>query len=157
MILEFTPLPALRAVLPSRGDPRQTQMTIIPYNRKFKERARKLRKRGTLGEVLLWNELKRAKLRGIKFMRQKSIDNYIVDFFCKELMLAIEIDGEIHALHVSEDKYRQERLEIMGIKFLRFTEKEVRGSMGSVLERIKRTLLSCGRPLRGEPAKPGGV
>lgn len=54
---------------------------IIPYNPKLKEVARKLRKSGTLSEVLLWTYLKKKKMRGYDFDRQKPIDNYIVDFF----------------------------------------------------------------------------
>ena len=69
---------------------------IIPYNKNLKVLARKLRKEMTFGEVLLWNELKGDKLWGFDFDRQRCIDNYIVDFYCKDLMLAIEIDGMSH-------------------------------------------------------------
>ena len=68
----------------------------IPYNSKLKQLARKLRKDMTYGEVLLWNELKEDKLLGFDFNRQCCLDEYIVDFYCKELMLAIEIDGQAH-------------------------------------------------------------
>ncbi|MDB5138696.1 MAG: hypothetical protein JWR12_612 [Mucilaginibacter sp.] len=71
---------------------------IIPYNPKLKALARKLRKDMTYGEVLLWNELKEDKLWGFDFDRQRCIDNYIVDFYCKDLMLAIEIDGMSHIM-----------------------------------------------------------
>jgi len=57
---------------------------IIPYNPHLKKFARKLRKDMTFGEVLLWNELKEDKLWGFDFDRQRCIDNYIVDFYCKE-------------------------------------------------------------------------
>jgi very-short-patch-repair endonuclease len=117
-------------------------MPIIPYNRNFKKRASDLRKQGTLGEALLWNELKQSKMFGYKFMRQKPIDNYIVDFFCKKLMLAIEIDGNSHDTKMDLDKYRQERLEIMGIRFLRFTEQEVRKNMDAVIREIKKRVES---------------
>ncbi|MES2059822.1 MAG: DUF559 domain-containing protein [Patescibacteria group bacterium] len=116
-------------------------MSIIPYNRKFKERAAELRKNGTLGEALLWNELKGSKL-GVKFMRQKPVENYIVDFFCKKLMLVIEIDGSSHDSKIDLDKYRQEKLEIMGITFLRFTERDVRKNMAGVLKEIESKIKS---------------
>ena len=69
---------------------------IIPYNPKLKKLARKLRNKSTKSEVLLWNYLKGRQIKGFDFHRQKPIGNYIVDFYCSELLLAIEIDGESH-------------------------------------------------------------
>ncbi len=69
---------------------------IIPYNPKLKELARKLRQRMTFSEVKLWNELKNEKMMCYDFDRQHSVWNYIVDFYCKDLFLAIEIDGITH-------------------------------------------------------------
>jgi len=65
----------------------------IYYNPKLKERARELRNNSTLSEVILWKQLKSRQMHGYQFMRQKPIDNYIVDFFCSKLNLIIEIDG----------------------------------------------------------------
>lgn len=76
---------------------------IIPYNPKLKLLARGLRNNSTLAEVLLWNQIKSKKLHGYQFLRQKPLDKYIVDFFCYELMLAIEIDGESHINKIEED------------------------------------------------------
>ncbi len=112
---------------------------IIPYNPKLKQLARKLRKDMTYGEVLLWNELKNDKFLGLDFDRQRCIDEYIVDFFCKDLMLAIEVDGVYHTweeTHVNDLK-RQNRLESLGVTFVRFTEAEVRGDMPNVLRCIE--------------------
>ena len=69
---------------------------IILYNQDLKKLAGQLRKNMTLSEVLLWNELKQKKMLGYDFDRQRPIDNFIVDFYCKELQLAIEIDGDTH-------------------------------------------------------------
>ena len=69
---------------------------IIPYKPHLKELARKLRKESTLTEIMLWQQFKGKKLRGFDFDRQKPIDNFIVDYYCKDLRLAIEIDGESH-------------------------------------------------------------
>lgn len=69
---------------------------IIPYNPKLKEFARKLRNESTFTEIMVWNYLKKKQMRGYDFDRQRPIDNYIVDFYCKNLQLAIEIDGESH-------------------------------------------------------------
>jgi len=69
---------------------------ILPYNPKLKPLAKALRKNMTLAEVLLWNKLKQKQMLKYDFDRQRPIDNYIVDFYCKDLMLAIEIDGSSH-------------------------------------------------------------
>ncbi len=110
---------------------------IIPYNPKLKLLARELRNRGTLAEVLLWNKLKGRKMGGYQFLRQKPLDKYIVDFFCYELMLAIEIDGISHREKREEDRHRQKRLESFGIRFIRITESEVKKDMLGVLKRIE--------------------
>ncbi|MGC9385069.1 MAG: endonuclease domain-containing protein [Kosmotogaceae bacterium] len=108
----------------------------LPYNSKLKKLARELRNNSTLAEVLLWNELKHRKLKGYRFTRQKPIGNYIVDFFCKELFLAIEIDGSTHNDKGEEDFRRQEELEKLGIKFLRFNDKDVKNNMSDVIQSI---------------------
>jgi len=110
---------------------------IIPYNPDLKELAKELRKNMTLSEVLLWNELKQKKMSGYDFDRQRPIDNYIVDFFCKELCLAIEIDGDTHIFRYDYDGERQLRLERLGVHFLRFDDIEVKKSMSNVLRVIE--------------------
>jgi len=112
---------------------------IIPYNSNLKHLARKLRKDMTFGEVLLWNELKEDKLWGFDFDRQRCIDNYIVDFYCKELMLAIEVDGMTHNSEEAflNDELRQNKLESLGVRFLRFTESEVKYDMDNVIRAIE--------------------
>jgi very-short-patch-repair endonuclease len=69
---------------------------ILPYNPILKDLARELRNKSTLSEVLLWQHLKGKQMLGYDFDRQKPINNFIIDFFCSELMLAIEIAGETH-------------------------------------------------------------
>ncbi len=116
---------------------------IIPYNPKLKQLARKLRKEMTHGEVLLWNELKDDKFFGLDFDRQRCIDEYIVDFFCKDLMLAIEVDGVYHTweeTHASDLK-RQQRLEHLGVSFIRFTEADVRSDMPNVLRSLESVIV----------------
>lgn len=69
----------------------------IPYNANNTELAKKNRKKSTKAEKIMWNEvLRNRKLDGIKFHRQKPLDEYIADFYSSELMLVIEIDGESH-------------------------------------------------------------
>ena len=69
---------------------------IIPYNPLLKERARQLRQNMTPGEITLWKHLKGKQMCSYDFDRQRPIDQFIVDFYCKKLMLAIEIDGFSH-------------------------------------------------------------
>lgn len=110
---------------------------IIPYNSRNKELARCLRRNGTLSEVLLWKYLKVKQMLGYDFDRQKPLDDYIVDFFCNELMLAIEIDGGTHNYKGEEDQRRQKKLEKLGIKFLRFTDEDVKGNIEGVVAIIE--------------------
>jgi len=117
---------------------------IIPYNPKLKALARKLRKDMTFGEVLLWNELKEDKFWGFDFDRQRCIDNYIVDFYCKELMLAIEIDGMSHNNEEAflKDEIRQKKLESLGVRFLRFSEAEVKYDMLNVMRALESEIIT---------------
>jgi very-short-patch-repair endonuclease len=106
---------------------------IIPYDPNLKELASQLRKNMTLSEVLLWNELKQKKILGYDFDRQKPIDKFIVDFYCKKLNLAIEIDGDTHFFRYDYDEERQRVLEKLGVHFLRFEDIEVKKNMSNVL------------------------
>ena len=107
---------------------------IIPYDPRLKEFARKLRKQGILSEVLLWKQIKNKNL-GVEFHRQVPIDKYIVDFYCHELMLAIEIDGNSHLFEdvAVNDVKRQEKLEALGVHFIRFDDKAIKKSISMVL------------------------
>ena len=106
---------------------------IIPYNPILKKRANELRKNSTLTEIMMGDELKKKKLHGYDFDRQKPIDNYIVDFYSKELMLAIEIDGESHYGKEEKDAYRDKRLNSLGVTVLRFDDMEVRYNLDKVI------------------------
>ena len=112
--------------------------SIIPYNPKLKDLAKKLRQQGVLSEVLLWKKIQKKTL-GVEFHRQVPIDNYIVDFFCHEIMLAIEIDGNSHLNTDSQinDIIRQEILETLGVKFIRFSDLDVKKNMNDVIRCLK--------------------
>jgi len=112
---------------------------IIPYNSNLKMLARKLRNDSTLGEVLLWNELKNKQFYGYDFHRQKPLLNYIVDLYCYELELVIEIDGLYHNWEEQDnrDVLRDNELNSYGLTILRFTEQEVRKNMQDVLRTIE--------------------
>ncbi len=83
---------------------------IIPYNQELKVLARQLRKNSPLPEVLIWKNIKQ-KLLGVQFHRQVPMLNYIVDFYCHEIRLAIEIDGSSHDFNYFNDANRQDKLE----------------------------------------------
>jgi very-short-patch-repair endonuclease len=108
----------------------------LPYNPRLTQLARELRKNSTLAEVLLWQQLKSRQRRGCDFHRQKPIDEYIVDFFATDLMLAVEIDGSSHTLKGEADERRQVRLESLGVRFLRFSEVQVRKDVDAVVGAI---------------------
>lgn len=82
---------------------------IIPYKPHLKEYARTLRKNSTIYEIILWKHIRRRAL-GVQFHRQVPMLNYIVDFYCHEIGLAIEIDGHIHDYQYLADVKRQGRL-----------------------------------------------
>ena len=113
---------------------------ILPYAKHLKAYSKKLRKEMTLCEKILWDELKGKKMMGFDFDRQRPIDNYIVDFYCKDLMLAIEVDGSSHSYDevAKQDKIRQKKLEELGVRFLRFDDDDIKGNINGVLEIIKR-------------------
>ena len=88
---------------------------IIPYNPKLKEFARNLRNNSSKSEILLWQRIKGKQMNSYDFHRQKPIDNYIIDFFCVELMLGIEL----------------------GLNILRFEDKQIFSDMENVLRTIE--------------------
>ena len=91
----------------------------------------------TLSEVLLWKEIKNKNILGFDFDRQRPIGNFIVDFYCKELSLAVEIDGDTHIYKYDYDEERQRELEKLGVHFLRFEDIEVKKNMSNVLRVIE--------------------
>ncbi len=112
---------------------------IIPYNPLLKEFARELRNDSTKTEIFLWMKLKGKQMYGYDFHRQKPIDNYILDFFCYELMLGIEIDGYSHEfLEVyQKDGVKEQRMNELGITILRFSDEQVLRDMENVLRAIE--------------------
>lgn len=109
----------------------------LTYKPGLKQLARKLRNNSTYGEIALWKGLKKKQMKGYDFHRQKPIGNYILDYFCFKLKLAIEIDGYSHeGDRLIKDNARQKIIESYGIKFLRFSESEVLNNMNGVWNMI---------------------
>ena len=109
---------------------------IIPYNPELRAYARILRKNSTLPEVILWQHI-RKRAFGIQFHRQVPMLDYIVDFYCHEIGLAIEVDGSSHDHKFLYDARRQGRLEQEGLQFLRFTNDEILNDLFNVLLAIE--------------------
>ena len=109
------------------------------YNKNLKELARQLRKTGTNSEVRLWKYLRNKQL-GCDFHRQKPIGNYIVDFYCSQLKLAIEVDGYSHQTEtvLKKDEETEEYLKKLGISVLRFTDEQVLDNTEGVLKEIEK-------------------
>ncbi len=106
-----------------------------------KDIRRKLRKNEPATERLLWSHLRNRQLLGLKFRRQYGVGNYVIDFYCTETKLGIEIDGNSHfenSVVIVKDKLRQEFIESLGITVYRFTNREVMENVEGVLEVISK-------------------
>ena len=103
------------------------------------ENARGLRKVQTKAEIKLWQILRNGKVCDLKFRRQHAFDNYILDFYCHKIQLAIEVDGEVHndAEVAAYDMLRTKNLNESGITVLRFTNDEVEKNIKAVIQKIK--------------------
>jgi very-short-patch-repair endonuclease len=111
-------------------------------NKIMKLRRKELRNNMTHAEVLLWMRLKGSAL-GYKFRRQTSIGSFVVDFYCPSAKLVLEIDGSVHGTAQAKiyDTHRQELIEQLGLRVLRFTNDEIFDRLDTVLKRIREHLL----------------
>jgi very-short-patch-repair endonuclease len=113
------------------------------YNKKeFQARRRTLRNNMSKSEVILWSRLKNKQIRDERFLRQYSVDQYVLDFYCPRLKLAIEVDGDSHFMPRAEeqDTVRQNYIEVLGIHFLRFTNVDVSENLDGVCQTIYETI-----------------
>jgi len=108
----------------------------------LKDIRRSLRRDSTPAELLLWKELRNRKFLNLKFKRQYSIGNYIVDFYCANPRLIIELDGAVHfeKEQKEKDRYRDENLKDMNYKVLRFSNEEVLNDIEKVLGQIEKSI-----------------
>ena len=114
-------------------------MTYLYNDKQLKIKRRELRSNMPKPEQILWYYLRSKNLKGYKFRRQFSIGNFILDFFCPKLKLAIEIDGDSHFLNdktINYDKKREEFLVNGKTTILRFTNDEVTNNIEAVVEKI---------------------
>ena len=111
---------------------------MLHYDKHLKTLSQHLRQHMTEAEDRLWSKLRRKQLRGYQFYRQKTIAKYIVDFHCPKANLVIELDGGQHYSEIGKEKdqLRDDVLTKMGVKVLRFSDREVFENLKGVLESI---------------------
>jgi len=122
---------------------RTKQYRSLPYNSKLKQRARQLRRVGNLSEVLLWNQLKKGQFNGLDFDRQKIIGHYIVDFYCAEKNVVIEVDGNSHDNKAEHDAERDAFLSGLGLQVIHILDNDVKQNLAQVMVFITQQLFNA--------------
>jgi very-short-patch-repair endonuclease len=124
-----------------------TNPTIRGTTSEVESAALRLRKQLTPAETMLWQALRNRQLNGLKFRRQHPVGQFIVDFYCPEHQLIIELDGAIHDRQIEYDTARTEQLQAFGYQVLRFQNEEILMNLPSVLEQILLTITKTLSPL----------
>ena len=113
------------------------KFNYLPYKRKLTELARKNRSNPSPAEKKIWSKvLCRKQFKGYKFTRQKPLGGYIVDFYCSKLHLVIKIDGDSHVENKEYDETRTEVLSQLGLRVLRYTNREVLNNLDGVYQNL---------------------
>ncbi len=131
------------------GGDKQNHLRINPAAQlpeDLKRYAREMRTSATDAEALMWSLVRGRRLRGLKFRRQHAVGRYILDFYCDELRLAIELDGGQHQEQVNYDAERTERLEKQGIRFVRFWNNDVMTQTEVVMTDLFNKIQALQRP-----------
>ena len=123
------------------------KLNHLPHNPALQARARELRKAGNLSEVLFWNAVKNKQWNGLDFDRQRVIGNYIVDFYCHQHALVVEIDGSSHDDKQDYDQVRDEYLQALGLKVFHVRDVEVKQNLAEVLAFVLLQIKSATPPL----------
>jgi very-short-patch-repair endonuclease len=143
-------------MIPPGGDENTDlrKLLLMAYygNRELVKKARVLRNHMTKPEIILWSRLRSKKIYGYKFRRQQPIFDYVVDFYCDELKLIIEVDGEIHSLDEKpeSDKKRDKILKINGYHIIRLSNFEIETNIDSTISNIKSFINSNLSPSQGD-------
>ncbi|NOZ41268.1 MAG: endonuclease domain-containing protein [Planctomycetes bacterium] len=126
-------------------------MTIRPSKRpseQTRSRVKQLRRNATQPEKILWSALRGRNIGGLKFRRQHPLEPYIVDFYCAEARLVIELDGESHNGREEHDFQRTKYLQEKGLTVFRITNDDVFDNLERVAEAIlKAAFTKLGKPL----------
>jgi very-short-patch-repair endonuclease len=115
---------------------------MLSYNKTLKEYSRRLRKEMTDAERLLWSKIRGKQLKGYQFYRQKPIGKFIVDFYCPNANLVLELDGGQHYTEdgITKDRRRDNFMRSIGLRVLRFSDREVFENIEGVIEKIGENL-----------------
>jgi len=121
-------------------------------NRELVKKARDLRNNMTRAEIILWSRLRSKKIDGYKFRRQQLIFDYVIDFYCHELKLIIEVDGEIHSLteKTDSDIKRDKILKINGYHLIRLSNFEIETNIDATIRKIRTFIKSDLSPSQGD-------
>jgi very-short-patch-repair endonuclease len=109
--------------------------------------ARTLRKGQTKAEKIVWELLRKRKFKYLKFRRQHVIEGFVIDFYCHELRLGVEVDGGIHLKRKDYDRLRQEVIESEGIKIIRVLNNELIGTREMALKKLEEIIVHQSIPL----------
>jgi very-short-patch-repair endonuclease len=115
---------------------------FLKYNSNLKKTGRKLRNNLTDAEKILWSKIRKRQIKNYQFLRQRPIGNYVVDFYCKEAKLVIEVDGGQHFedKNIKNDELKEDFLKKQGLKIMRFTNLDILKNIENVLEKIYREI-----------------
>ena len=143
LFLAFSPGPSPEN---RRGEPYEGRSNLLDILKERKRRmvdaARRQREAPTRSEAILWERLRRKRLDGHKFRRQHPFGPLILDFYCPEKRLAVEVDGAIHAGQKGADEERQQLLEAAGLNVVRLSAEQVEHDIETALDRIRNALNS---------------
>jgi len=111
---------------------------VLQYDRRLKKYSRRLRNEMTEAEKVLWSRIRGKQLKGFQVYRQKPIGRFVVDFYCPQAGLVIELDGGQHYSEEQQakDKVRDQYMKALGLATLRFSDKEIFENLTGVLEEI---------------------
>ena len=126
----------------------------IPHNKGLKELASQMRQNQTKTEKLVWNNILKDDKMGFRFIRQKPLLNYIADFYCFELRLVIEIDGDSHNYSIQKDQNREKELADQGLSILRFRNDDVYNNLDGVKVAIEQYISSLINPPKSSTLTP---
>jgi very-short-patch-repair endonuclease len=114
-----------------------------------------MRRAGYLSEVLLWNQLKRKQFLGLDFDRQKIIGNYIVDFYCAEKQVVLEVDGSSHDYKIDYDRQRDAFLMGLDLTVIHLRDSDVKKNLPGIMDFLSNHQAFTTPRLRGTPPREG--
>jgi very-short-patch-repair endonuclease len=120
--------------------------------KELRNKARDLRNKMTRAEIILWSRIRSRQLYGFKFRRQQAVLDYIVDFYCHDMKLIIEVDGEIHSLPdiIESDKHRDKMLKNNGYHIIHFSNHEIETNLNHSLLKLKSIISTFLSPSQGD-------